>query len=42
LPEVGDTYHWYNVWISKGKYECDCVRKARVCIHIATVMLYAW
>jgi len=47
LPEVGDTYHWYNVWTSKGKYGCDCfiraygyVRKARICSHIATVMLY--
>jgi len=47
LPEVGDTYHWYNVWTSKGKYGCDClfraygyVRKAKICSHIATVMLH--
>ncbi|WP_460024645.1 hypothetical protein [Infirmifilum sp. SLHALR2] len=46
MPGVGDTYHWYNVWISEGKYGCDFfraygyVRRARVCSHIATVMLY--
>jgi len=47
LAELGDTYPWYNVWISGGKYRCDCffraygyVRKARICSHIATVMLH--
>jgi len=47
LPELGDTYSWYNVWVSEGKYRCDCffraygyVRKARICSHIAAVMLH--
>jgi len=47
LPELGDTYPWYNVWVHEGKYGCDCffraygyVRKTRICSHIATVMLY--
>jgi len=47
LPELGDTYPWYNVWVHEGKYRCDCffraygyVRKARICSHIVTVMLY--
>jgi len=47
LPELGDTYPWYNVWIHEGRYRCDCfvraygyVRKARICTHIATIMLY--
>jgi len=47
LAELGDTYPWYNVWISGGRYRCDYffraygyVRKARICSHIATVMLY--
>ncbi|WP_460024921.1 hypothetical protein [Infirmifilum sp. SLHALR2] len=47
LPELGDTYPWYNVWISDGKYRCDClfraygyVRRARIYTHIATVMLH--
>jgi len=44
---MGDTYTWYNVWVSEGKYRCDCffraygyVRKAKICSHIATVMLH--
>jgi len=47
LAELGDTYPWYNVWVSEGKYRCDFffrtygyVRKARICSHIATVMLH--
>jgi len=47
LPELGDTYPWYNVWVSDGRYRCDCffraygyVRRARICTHIATVMLH--
>jgi len=46
LLEMGDTYPWCNVWVSDGRYRCDCffraygyVRKARICTHIATVML---
>jgi len=47
LPELGDTYPWYNVWVSGGRYRCDCffraygyVRKVRICSHIATVVLH--
>jgi len=47
LPEMGDTYPWYNVWIHEGRYRCDFfsqaygyVRKARICSHIVTVVLY--
>jgi len=47
LAKLGDAYPWYNVWISGGRDRCDCffraygyVRKARICSHIATVMLY--
>jgi len=44
---LGDTYPWCNVRVSGGRYRCDCffraygyVRKARICTHIATVMLH--
>jgi len=23
LAELGDTYPWYNVWVSEGRYRCD-------------------
>ncbi|MCC6049078.1 MAG: hypothetical protein LM580_00125 [Thermofilum sp.] len=47
VPELGD---WYNVYIvsigADGKYRCSCfntrfgyVRRARICTHIAAVML---
>jgi len=45
--ELGDEYPYYNVWIFEKKYRCDCfyrsygyVRKARICTHIAAVLLY--
>jgi len=30
LPEMGDTYPWYNVWVSGGKYRCDCFSSLRL------------
>jgi len=49
LPELGDHYDSYMVVYDKheNKYICDChfraygyVRKAKVCTHIAAVILY--
>ncbi|UNQ73361.1 hypothetical protein [Infirmifilum sp. NZ] len=30
LPELGDTYPWYNVWVSEGRYRCDCLSSIRL------------
>ena len=48
FPELGDEYSHYNVVLSRdGKYVCDCmyrmwgyVRKAKICTHVAAVMLH--
>jgi len=43
---LGDTYPWCNVRVSEGgtgaaaSPACGYVRKARICSHIATVMLH--
>jgi len=28
LPELGDTYPWYNLWVHEGKCRCDCFFRA--------------
>jgi len=47
LPELGDYYQSYIVYFDGEKYTCDChyrafgyVRRAKVCTHIASVILY--
>jgi len=47
FPELGDYYSEYVVRFSGGKYSCDCfarsygyVRSARICTHVAAVMVY--
>jgi hypothetical protein len=46
VPELGDWYNEYIVSLEGGKYRCSCfntkfgyVRRARICTHIAAVML---
>lgn len=46
VPELGDWYNEYVVSLEGGKYRCSCfntkfgyVRRARICTHIAAVML---
>ncbi|RLE75629.1 MAG: hypothetical protein DRJ56_05430 [Thermoprotei archaeon] len=47
LPELGDAYPRYNVWVREGRYACDCFfrawgrrRRKEICTHIAAVMLH--
>jgi hypothetical protein len=47
IPALGDTYPSYFVTFREGRYECTCFshtygysRRARICTHIAAVMLY--
>jgi hypothetical protein len=46
VPGLGDSYSLYVVSLREGRYECTCfthsygyVRRARICTHIAAVML---
>jgi hypothetical protein len=46
VPGLGDGYGLYVVSLREGRYECTCfthsygyVRRARICTHIAAVML---
>jgi hypothetical protein len=46
VPGLGDSYGLYIVSLREGRYECTCfthsygyVRRARICTHIAAVML---
>lgn len=45
--ELGDARPLYNVWVSEGRYMCDCffrphgqARMKSICTHIAAVMLW--